>query len=90
MEKGFKIIPVNPNVETVFGLKSYKSLKEIKEKVDVVEIFRRSELVGPVVDEAIAIGAKAVWMQEGISDENSAAKAHAAGLMVIMNMCMMK
>lgn len=89
-KKGFKIIPVNPNIESVFGLKSYKSLLEIKEPVDVVNIFRRSEFIGPIVEEAIKIGAKAVWMQEGVSDEAAAAKARAAGLQVIMNICMMK
>ena len=88
--QGFNIIPVNPNVESVFGLKSYISLSEIKEPVDVVDIFRRSEFVASIVDEAIKIGAKSVWMQEGVTDEQAAAKARASGLTVIMNMCMMK
>lgn len=90
LEQGFKIFPVNPNVEEVFGLKSFKSLKEIKEPVDIVDIFRKSEFVEPIVDEAIKIGAKAVWMQEGVVNEKAAAKARSAGLTVVMNMCMMK
>lgn len=90
LEQGFKIFPVNPNVEEAFGLKSFKSLKEIKEPVDIVDIFRKSEFVEPIVDEAIKIGAKAVWMQEGVVNEKAAAKARSAGLTVVMNMCMMK
>lgn len=89
-KQGLKIIPVNPNINTVFGLKSFKSLKDIKEPVDVVDIFRKSEFVEPIVDEAIKIGAKTIWMQEGVINEKAAAKARAAGLTVIMNMCMMK
>lgn len=90
LQQGFKIFPVNPNIKEVFGLKSYKSLSEIKESIDVVDIFRRSEYVAPIVDEAIKVGAKAIWMQEGVEDVNAAAKARVAGLQVIMNMCMMK
>ncbi len=90
MNQGFKIIPVNPNIDSVFGLKSYSSLSEIKEPVDVVDIFRRSEFVGPIVNEAIKIKAKTVWMQEGVEDAVAAAKARAAGLIVLMNVCMMK
>lgn len=88
--KGFKIIPVNPNIQSVFGLKSYKNLSEIKEPVDVVDIFRRSEFVAPIVDEAIKVGAKAVWMQEGVEDVSAASRARTAGLTVVMNVCMMK
>ncbi len=90
MKHGFKIIPVNPNIESVFGLKSYNSLSEINELVDAVDIFRKSEFVGPIVDEAIKIKAKAVWMQEGVSDEKGATKARNAGLVVFENLCMMK
>jgi len=88
--KGYRIIPVNPNIESVFGIKSYKNLLDIKEKIDVVDVFRRSEFVAKIVDEAIAIGAKAIWMQEGISDLQAAQKAKEAGLAVVENMCMMK
>lgn len=90
MDHGFKIFSVNPNIESVFGLKSFKSLKDIGESVDVVDIFRRSEFVGMIVDEVIEIGAKAVWMQEGVENVKAAVKARAAGLTVVMNMCMMK
>lgn len=90
LEKGFKIFPVNPNIENFLGIKSYKTLSNIKEKIDVVDIFRKSEFVEPIVDEAIKLGVKNIWMQEGVVNEKAAAKAHAAGLTVVMNMCMMK
>lgn len=82
---GYKIIPVNPMVEEVLGEKSYPDLKSVPVSVDMVDIFRRSELVAPVVDEAIEIGAKFVWMQDGVEDEGSAEKARAAGIPVIMD-----
>lgn len=87
---GFKIIPVNPNISDVLGQKSYASLLDIPEKVDIVNIFRRSEYVSEIVDQAIAISAKTIWMQEGISDKLAAQKARSAGLEVVMGMCMMK
>lgn len=90
MEQGFKIIPVNPNIDSFLGIKSYPNLSDIKESVDVVDIFRKSEFVEPIVEEAIKIRAKAIWMQEGVINEKAAAKARAAGLTVVMNMCMMK
>ena len=90
MEKGFKIFPVNPNIDNFFGIKAYKTLSDIKEKIDVVDIFRRSEFTEPIIEEAIAVGAKMIWMQEGVSNEKAASKARTAGLTVIMNMCMMK
>lgn len=90
MDHGFKIIPVNPNVDSVFGLKSYKNLSEIKEPVDIVDIFRKSEFIEPIVNEAIKIGAKTIWMQEGVVNEKAAQIARDAGLNVIMNMCLMK
>jgi len=88
-EHGYKIIPVNPNITEALGEKAYPNLKDIPEKVDIVDIFRRSEDVPPIVDEAIAIKARAVWMQEGIVNETAASKAEAAGLKVIMNRCIM-
>lgn len=87
---GFKIFPVNPNIDNFFGIKAYKTLSEIKEKIDVVDIFRKSEFVEPIIEEAIAVSAKMIWMQEGVSNEKAASTARAAGLTVIMDMCMMK
>jgi hypothetical protein len=89
-EHGYKIIPVNPNEDTILGERCYPSLISIDEQVDIVDIFRRSEEVAGIVDEAIKMGAKVVWMQEGIVNERAAAKARDAGLEVIMDMCMMK
>jgi len=90
MDHGFKIFPVNPNIDNFLGIKSYQSLIDIKEKVDVVDIFRKSEFVEPIIEDAIRIGVKMIWMQEGIVNENAANKARLAGLTVVMNMCMMK
>jgi predicted CoA-binding protein len=84
---GYRIIPVNPYLEEALGEKAYPDLLSIPEPVDMVVIFRRSEDVPPVVDEAIEIGAKVVWMQLGIINEEAAAKARAAGLQVVMNAC---
>ncbi len=89
-EQGYNIIPVNPNTQEVLDKTSYPDLGSIPEKVDVVEIFRRPEDVMPVVEEAIKIGAKAVWMQEGIINEEAAARARDAGLLVVMDKCMFK
>lgn len=90
LEKGFKIFPVNPHIDSFLGIKSYKTMNDIKEKIDVVDIFRKSESVEPIVDEAIKVGAKTIWMQEGVTNEKAATKARASGLIVIMNMCIMK
>ncbi|MCZ7399412.1 MAG: CoA-binding protein [Candidatus Methanoperedens sp.] len=87
---GYKIIPVNPKLTEWEGKKCYPDLVSIPEKVDVVDIFRRSEAVPPIVDEAIKIKAKAVWMQEGIVNEEAAAKARDAGIEVVMDRCMKK
>ena len=87
--QGYRIIPVNPTVEQVLGEKSYPNLSAIPEHVDVVDIFRRSEEVPAIVEEAIKIKARAVWMQEGVIHEEAAAKARAAGLSVVMDKCMM-
>lgn len=84
---GYRIIPVNPYLEEALGEKAYPDLLSIPEPVDMVVIFRRSEDVPPVVDDAIEIGAKVVWMQLGIINEEAAAKARAAGLQVVMNSC---
>ncbi len=84
-EQGYRIIPVNPMIEEVLGEKSYPDLKSVPEPIDMVNIFRRSELVAPVVDQAIEIGVKYIWMQDGVIDPKSAAKAEAAGIPVIMD-----
>jgi predicted CoA-binding protein len=86
--QGYRIIPVNPHIESALGERAFASLSEVSEPIDVVQIFRPSAEVGPVVAEAIAVGAKAVWMQLGIANEEAAAKARAAGLDVVMNQCM--
>ncbi|MCG2767980.1 MAG: CoA-binding protein [Anaerolineae bacterium] len=88
--QGYRIIPVNPTVEEVLGERSYPDLASIPETVDVVDIFRRSEHVPPIVEAAIAVGARTVWMQEGVVHEKAAQKAKAAGLLVVMDRCMLK
>jgi hypothetical protein len=87
-EQGYHIIPVNPTATEILGEKVYPDQSSIPEKVDVVQVFRKPEDVPPVVDEAIKIGAKVVWMQEGIVNEEAAQKARAAGLQVVMDACM--
>jgi hypothetical protein len=87
---GYRIIPVNPNETEVLGEKAYPSLQDVPEKVDIVDIFRRSEFVPPIVEEAIRIGATAVWMQEGVVHEEAAARARSAGLFVVMDRCILK
>lgn len=89
-EHGYKIIPVNPKLTKWKGEKCYPDLLSIPEKVDIVDIFRRSEAIPPIVDEAIAIKAKVVWMQEGIINEEAAAKAREAGIEVVMDKCTKK
>jgi uncharacterized protein len=86
--QGYRVIPVNPTTPEVFGEKSYPDLESVPEKIDVVQVFRKPEDVPPVVDEAIKIGAKVVWMQEGIVNEEAAQKAREAGLQVVMDACM--
>lgn len=89
-QQGYRIIPVNPNETEVLGEKAYARLEDIPEHVDIVDIFRRSELVAPIVDSAIKIGASAVWMQEGVIDQAAAKKAKAAGLTVVVDRCILK
>ncbi len=86
-QKGHTIIPVHPKAETVHGEKGYATLEEIPVKVDVVDFFINSELVAPQVDVAIALGAKAIWLQLGVIDQASAMRAEAAGLTAIMDRC---
>lgn len=87
---GYRIIPVNPNETEVLGEKSYARLEEVPEKIDIVDIFRRSEVVPEIVESAIRIGAKAVWMQEDVINEAAAERGRAAGLDVVMDRCILK
>jgi predicted CoA-binding protein len=89
-DQGYRIIPVNPNETQVLGEKAYASIEDVPEKIDIVNIFRRSEFVMPLVEAAIRIGARAVWMQEDVVNEEAAAKARAAGLTVVMDRCILK
>ena len=88
--QGYRIIPVNPNETEVLGEKAYARLEDVPEKIDIVDIFRRSIFVRGIVESAIKVGAKAVWMQEGVVDEDAAKIARAAGLDVVMNRCILK
>ncbi len=87
---GYHIIPVNPNEEKVLGEKSYACLEDVPVQVDVVNIFRRSEFVPAIVESAIAVGAWAVWMQEGVIHQQAAERAREAGLQVVMDRCLLK
>ncbi|HJX70095.1 MAG TPA: CoA-binding protein [Dehalococcoidia bacterium] len=89
-KQGYRIIPVNPSAREILGKACYPDLNSIPEPVDVVDIFRRAEEVPAIVEEAIKIGAKVVWMQEGVINEEAAARARGAGLLVVMDRCMLK
>ena len=87
---GYRIIPVNPTIDEVLGERCYPDLSSVPESVDMVDIFRRSDKVAPVVDEAIRKSAKYVWMQDGVVDESAAERARAAGIAVVMDNCTMR
>jgi predicted CoA-binding protein len=89
-QQGYKVIPVNPNEAQVFGEKSYHTLSDVPGQIELVDIFRRSDSAGEVVDEAIKLGAKAVWLQEGVIDNAAAQRAQDAGLLVVMDRCWLK
>lgn len=88
--KGYRIIPVNPLIRESLGEKAYASLSEVPEKIDIVNVFRRSEHVPEVVEEAIRLKVSAIWMQEGVAHEGSAEKARQAGIFVVMDRCILK
>ncbi len=87
---GYRIIPVNPNEQEVLGEKSYTRLEDVPEKIDVVDVFRRSEFVPEIVDAAIRVGARAIWLQDGVVDEAAAQRARDAGLFVVMDACILR
>lgn len=88
--RGYRIIPVNPNETEVLGEKAYATLDDVPGPVDIVDVFRRSESVPEIVDAAIRVGAKGIWLQEGVVHEEAAARARAAGLEVVMDRCILK
>lgn len=89
-EAGYRIIPVNPTCKEVLGERCYATVEEIPDGVDIVDIFRRSETVAPVVEEAIRKGAKVVWMQQGVVNHEAARRAEEAGLLVVMDRCLLR
>jgi predicted CoA-binding protein len=87
---GYRIIPVNPTINGALGEKAVSSLRDIKEKIDIVDVFRRPEFVPEVVDQAIEVGARCIWMQEDVIHEEAADKARRAGIFVVMDSCILK
>jgi uncharacterized protein len=84
---GYRVIPVNPRETEILGERSYPSLADVPERIDIVDVFRRAEDAPGIADEAVSVGAKALWLQEGIVSEDAAARAKAGGLIVVMNVC---
>ena len=89
-QAGYRIIPVNPALSEALGEKCYPDVEAVPEAIDIVNIFRRAEFVPEIVEEAIRVGAKAVWMQEGVVNHEAAARARKAGLVVVMDRCLLK
>ena len=89
-QQGYRIIPVNPNVTEAIGEKAYGSLREIPEKVDIVDVFRRPDAVPAIVDEVIELNVPVLWLQEGVVHEDAAEKARSAGVTVVMDKCILK
>jgi predicted CoA-binding protein len=87
LQLGYTVIPVNPNETTVLGQKAYASLSEIPVPIDIVDVFRRSEFTPAIADEAVQVRAKALWLQQGVRNEDAATRATAGGLMVVMDAC---
>jgi predicted CoA-binding protein len=88
--QGYRIVPVNPNIDNALGENSYPSLLDVKEKIDILDVFRRSEYVPDLVDQAIQLKVPVIWMQEGVVHEGAAEKARKAGITVIMDRCILK
>lgn len=88
--QGYRIIPVNPNITEALGERAYPTLRDVPEQIDIVNIFRRSEFVEEIVDQAVALKVPAIWMQEDVTNEVAAAKARAAGAFVVMDRCILK
>jgi hypothetical protein len=88
--QGYTIIPVNPNIEETLGRQAYQRLAGVPGKIDIVNVFRRSEFVGPIVEDAIRLGAGCLWLQEGVVDYAAAQRAEAAGIAVVMDRCILK
>ncbi len=88
--QGYRIIPVNPHETEVLGERAYARLQDVPGPVEIVDVFRRSEHVARVVEEAIEVGAKVLWLQEGVVDEEAAARARGAGMEVVMDLCILK
>ena len=89
-EQGYNIIPVNPGHNEIAGMKSFPSLLDITQTIDVVDVFRRSEFVLPIAESAVTVGAKALWLQDGVINENGSALAQKAGLLVVVSDCMLR
>ena len=87
LQLGYTVIPVNPNETTVLGQKAYASLSDIPVPIDIVDVFRRAEFTPAIADEAVQVRAKALWLQQGVTNEDAATRATAGGLMVVMDAC---
>lgn len=85
--RGYEVVPVNPNYDSVFGVRSFPSLDAVPGHIDVVDVFRRSDAVGSVADDAVRVGAGALWLQEGVIDADAACRARSSGLFVVMDRC---
>jgi len=87
---GYKIIPVNPSIKGALGEKAVPTISDVKEKIDILDVFRRSEFVPEIIDEAIRLKIPAIWLQEGVIHEEAAAKARKAGIQVVLDLCILK
>lgn len=84
---GYRVIPVNPNETEVLGERAYPTLADVPERIDIVDVFRRAEFTPPIADDAVRVGAKALWLQSGVTNEDAAARAETGGLTVVMDAC---